>query len=1181
MQILRLKLSNLASLAGEQEIDFQQEPLNSAGIIAITGRTGSGKSTLLDAMCLALYDEIPRFRGSTHGTTADFKQASDSRQILTRGTGFGYAEIEFIGVDKKRYISRTEISRAYKRTNEKLKANSRSFICVDDGQRVLSTKTKECSALVIEKTGLNFEQFTRAILLAQSEVGAFLKAKDDERAQLLEHLTGSDIFKKIGYAAAEQYRQVKQEYDKTKQALGMVELLSVEELSEKQSEYQSLKNKIEQFNQQIEQAQQQKKLHEDYTQAQQDLTRYQQQLTELNQIDIHAQQQQLAEWEHYQQIAATWQQFQQLKLSQSDIEQKQQELQTQYELKSKSLMQAQQSFTLMQQQQQQTMPVLEQKLAIAPEVIEKYRQREHLIGQYRALLDKQKERKQSLEQAQQKLQNEQAVLQQYQQQVQDVEQQLQHWEYLPPQNMMVLLQEYQQNYQQTCELIQQHQGQSVSIVDWWQSYQQLQQKYQQFQQESGDIVQIQQQSTAIHQQIAQLEKQQSFYQNVYKSWQEIQQELADVIKNNTDLRTQYQQDDSVSQQLEQDYQTAEQYWLTSQTILEQQKLLHSDNVQFLRTQLQENQPCMVCGSHQHPYVSDVDSLQENLLALHQQQEQACREAKQQAYELWQNQCKKVQQVQYQLSNGEQQQFKIEQKYQQLQQDVKQYNGEIVSFDDLCQVIQENTAKMLALQEQAKVSQVMIEQDYDYQQALGEHVEIVKLYQIVQHHESKIGEQLTPTLLLQWQADALMCAQNWSHDLQIVQKLQQQMADLMEQQQRVNHQMGLLQQSIDYEQQQVNVIVNEMNVLIEQGKKVKNQLDIFFVQYHLTEEEQKNPQAWQQHLLKQKEDLLYKVQQANEQQQQLQYDVSHCQQQFEWSQQQLAQNMTQMEQAQELIQQWQQQYQRDNSYLEQMSVNDDIVQRIQQLREDIQHYQQQSTELKTKLNMVQQSIAQMNIQTVLTDVLYHLEQLTQQKSESMQLFESLGAELKLQESQQAKYQHYQAELEQAEKLFMRWDRIYSLIGKKDGVEFQRIAQQHYLDILLEYANYQLAQLTQRYELRRIAETLSLSIIDHDMNDEERGVLSLSGGESFLVSLSLALGIAHMASNHIQLETLFIDEGFGTLDHESLHMVMDTLDRLQNQGRKVILISHIAEVHERIPVKIRVQRIGAGESRIQIE
>ena len=146
----------------------------------------------------------------------------------------------------------------------------------------------------------------------------------------------------------------------------------------------------------------------------------------------------------------------------------------------------------------------------------------------------------------------------------------------------------------------------------------------------------------------------------------------------------------------------------------------------------------------------------------------------------------------------------------------------------------------------------------------------------------------------------------------------------------------------------------------------------------------------------------------------------------------------------------------------------------------------------------------------------------------QQLETLRSQLIHHEQQQKAYAKYQSEIEKQQLEANRWAKISDLIGSRDGAKFQRYAQHHHLDILLEYSNHQLQPLAPRYELKRIADSLGLAIIDHDMNDEIRPVQSLSGGETFLVSLALALAIANMASGNMKLESLFIDEGFGTLD-----------------------------------------------------
>ncbi|WP_334189664.1 SbcC/MukB-like Walker B domain-containing protein, partial [Noviherbaspirillum sp.] len=164
---------------------------------------------------------------------------------------------------------------------------------------------------------------------------------------------------------------------------------------------------------------------------------------------------------------------------------------------------------------------------------------------------------------------------------------------------------------------------------------------------------------------------------------------------------------------------------------------------------------------------------------------------------------------------------------------------------------------------------------------------------------------------------------------------------------------------------------------------------------------------------------------------------------------------------------------------------------------------------------------------------------------------------------------------------RWGRLSELIGSHDGKKFRNYAQQYTLDLLLGYANRHLADLARRYRLERIRDSLALMVVDQDMGDEMRSVHSLSGGESFLVSLALALGLASLSSNRVRVESLFIDEGFGSLDADTLSVAMNALDNLQAMGRKVGVISHVQEMTERISTRILVQKTTGGKSRIVVE
>ncbi len=176
---------------------------------------------------------------------------------------------------------------------------------------------------------------------------------------------------------------------------------------------------------------------------------------------------------------------------------------------------------------------------------------------------------------------------------------------------------------------------------------------------------------------------------------------------------------------------------------------------------------------------------------------------------------------------------------------------------------------------------------------------------------------------------------------------------------------------------------------------------------------------------------------------------------------------------------------------------------------------------------------------------------------------------------------QQELAAQQAVADHWQQLCDLIGQANGAKFRTFAQSLTLERLLLEANAQLAELSPRYRLERVPGTdLALQVVDLDMGDEVRSVDSLSGGESFLVSLALALALSSLSSRQTQVESLFIDEGFGTLDPDSLDLALASLDSLQAAGRQIGVISHVQTLVERIGVQIRVEALGGGESRVVI-
>lgn len=245
MRILAIRGENLASLGAPFEIDLAAEPLAGSGLFAITGETGAGKSTILDALCLALYGEYPRVsvgrRENAPDPSGEAISIHDGRAILRRGAGSGYAEVDFIGQDGERYRVRWEANRARGRANGRLQNEQRSLYRLDDGSAVATGKTQVREA-VETRTDLTFDQFRRTVLLAQGEFDAFLLAAESERAELLEKITGTEIYAVISvrvHDGTEARRRIVEQLEQRQNDIGLLDAEARRALLDEQTQLAS------------------------------------------------------------------------------------------------------------------------------------------------------------------------------------------------------------------------------------------------------------------------------------------------------------------------------------------------------------------------------------------------------------------------------------------------------------------------------------------------------------------------------------------------------------------------------------------------------------------------------------------------------------------------------------------------------------------------------------------------------------------------------------------------------------------------------------------------------------------------------------------------------------------------------------------------------------------------------
>ncbi|MBR8802650.1 AAA family ATPase [Porphyromonas levii] len=235
MKLLAVRGMNLASLEGEFEIDFGQEPLKSAGLFAITGSTGAGKSTLLDAITLALYGEVPRLVAASGKREGDEELTpKDARRILRRGMGEGYAEVDFEAVDGLEYRSRWSVWRAGRKPAGRIQGEQIAVTELKGGHQ-LQGNNRELREQLEHLVGLSFDQFRRTILLAQGDFAAFLRAEEREKTQLLEKVTGTDIYRRISMRLYERNREAQAAIEQLDSQINQLMPLPEEVLHEKQS----------------------------------------------------------------------------------------------------------------------------------------------------------------------------------------------------------------------------------------------------------------------------------------------------------------------------------------------------------------------------------------------------------------------------------------------------------------------------------------------------------------------------------------------------------------------------------------------------------------------------------------------------------------------------------------------------------------------------------------------------------------------------------------------------------------------------------------------------------------------------------------------------------------------------------------------------------------------------------
>ncbi len=1213
MKILAIRLKNLASLAGPIDIDFTAEPLASAGLFAITGPTGAGKSTLLDALCLALFGDVPRLNNiSKEAKVPDGDgdiSTDDPRTLLRRGSGSGYAEVDFVGVDGHRYRARWEANRARDKANGKLQASRQSLHDLDSEQLLNSQGKHEYKQLIEARLGLNYMQFTRAVMLAQSEFSAFLKANDKERSELLEKLTNTSIYTRLGQRAFSKTREAFEAHrvleERASHLLPMADndraALDLS-LAQAQQQLKVDQGRVRQLEQQRQWLNEQRQLQDQQAaagQALQAAEQHWQQLVDERQ-DLQRLDQLAPQRHQFSRQQAIASQLAPLATAVLEQDRQQTELLRHSTQLEQELDSARKALGQAQADQAERAPLLRQAFS-EQHTLTRLEQERVKLQQLGEQAD------QAVNDGVQQLQQLDQAQQRSQQQLAQIEAGLQHSAHLA--DLSNAWQAYRNQLQQLLQIgnrlnqgreelpgLQAQASQADAVL------QEQREALELLYREAGAEPQaLAEQIDLLGAMLQDNRKQQRAVEalsRLHSQELELEQRAHSLRERQQAGLQQRQQLIGAGQQAKAELENAEQALALTRQLLERQRLARNASVEELRAQLQEGEPCPVCGSAEHPY-HQPDVLLDSL-GRHDQAEEAAAHArvdglKAQLEELraqvgvLNGQIKEFQHQQAQLA--EQQQPLAEQlaahalwpalagqdsqgRSAWLKAQLSRLNQEI-DRDEQRQTtlltLQKDAARLHQQLQVANDGQRQAAQRLNQQhQALAADEE--RLQQALADFATLLPEDILKALRDE-PAQAFLALDQ--HISQRLQQLEQQKDERQEQTQR-QHQLDKLHTQQQARLQRQDELRQQITALVEQQRQSCDSLRDLLG-------EQPSAEHWQTHLEHQVEQArqaeastAQRLQDARTQGVQLASQLKADQARLQALEQEHAQ-------LQGEIGQWRAQHpELDDSGLARLLAIDEA--QLGQLREKLQGAEKAIEQARVLLQEREQRLQQHLAQAHGELPAEALEQTLAELQQHLVVHEQHCAELRAQQAddqrRQLAHQALAEEIAKAYQEWQRWARLNALIGSATGDTFRKIAQGYNLDLLVHHANSQLRQLARRYRLKRGGSSLGLLVLDTEMGDELRSVHSLSGGETFLVSLALALGLASMASSTLRIESLFIDEGFGSLDPESLQLAMDALDGLQALGRKVAVISHVQEMHERIPVQIQVQRQGNGLSQVQV-
>lgn len=1134
MKFLQLEILNLASLdkQGGEVINFEEGALGESTIFSIVGPTGSGKSTLLDAICLALYNRAPRYprkKGDKNQNIEIFGEAdanennrlapTDSRNILTRGKKEGYSKLTFLANNGSIY--RAEWHVRFQRVRYE-NAKTSLYKITRNGEQ-LTEEIADWNELP-NIIGLDYDQFLRTVLIAQGSFANFLTAKENERYELLEKLIGcEETYTNIATEIKKAKDQAVDAYNQMAASVEAVKqnLLNDEELAQLQEEITLLEKAEKELDSQLKAISENLQWYEENDKQTKQIAIYQADMEQAaNAIkDIQAQIIRLQLHDEVQPAVNLLQEVE--RQIQSIHNQEEEILKSEAAIKSKEV-----GIT----ESEHTLSYLKEVVNKAQEQLEKAMP---VIAEARALKTKMeaampnlKEKKEALELAQKE--NLTAL-----KDVEENARNIQKWE-AETEKANLALKATQEEIAKQKQVL--HEATQAAEQAWEKEKNKT---------AGQNIEELQTQKSAADRKLQDI-------QQAIKVVTHLNAATAEKQKNEERIQFLGERNAKIDEALGK--LSIEALTQETLTLRNAYTLMVSEKWEIHRANLTEGKPCPLCGSTTHPYHTDNRQFEEATTELLQ-----LLKAKEDLLKLQQKQEKDL--------SGERKQNDGE--VQTLQKQQEKLSGEIATYEEEWKALIAQYPKIP--KEEAELKSLLPIYENKAKDASS------KL-----SHFNKIQKEIER--LTQLKDKAVKDEAAYESKASTIQNNAQENTSIC------------ATKLAEHKALTTNLISQEKNKkeayekALQAWNNTKKEMEEWQAQYQqiLNGEE---PDAAEQRLTAAKDEATKAADDQNENINKLKAELANSKGSHQTM---LSQSKTMKENLQEKEKEldlWIEEY---NKQLAEKSIEPSLIDRntIREMLHSAEDWNAIRREKDEKEKAVasttalyqsaekahQQHLEHQPAQT--RDALLAIQQKYQERSQRNEL---IAANARMQNHQEAvKLLGDKAEaLQLVTQEKDDWTAITDAIGA-DGKTLRKIAQCYTLSFLIAHANQEIRKFNSRYELQQVKHSLGIRVIDHDRADDIRDTTSLSGGETFIVSLGLALGLSALSSRNISFENLFIDEGFGTLDPDTLATVIDSLAMLQSsQGKKVGVISHTDTMSERITTQIRIIKNGnSGSSHIEI-